>query len=151
MPAIRLRPFEASDGPRITTWFLADQEGFEQLMGIPIANELGCTMAVTSLLQSEQQGQAVVRMVECDDRTIGAAILTDVVPANRTARPHLYVAPKERRHSLAVARASEAEAKSLGVQSLFTTVSHTNTRALALARRMGYGLVPQALLVKELS
>ena len=60
--------------------------------------------------------------------------------------------PSARRHSIKVARSSEAVAKEeLGIGSFLTTVSYDNKKALALARRLGYGMVPQALLLKELS
>tara|TARA_R100001086_G_scaffold162361_1_gene87532 strand:- start:142 stop:597 length:456 start_codon:yes stop_codon:yes gene_type:complete len=151
MSDITLRPFDANDSERIIEWFHEDRAGFEQLMGISIPDDFTCTMAVTSLLHAQEQGHAVVRMVDRGEKTIGTALLTNVVPDEGKARPHLYVIPSARRYSITAARASEAVAKALGIGSLFTTVSYDNKQALALARRLGYGLVPQALLVKELS
>ena len=151
MPDITLRQFKADDSPMIIDWFQGDREGFEQLMGVVLPDDLTCTMAVTSLLNAQEEGHAIVRMVDRGDDTIGAAILTEFAPDQGTARPHLYVIPSERKHSIKVARASESFAKSLGISSLLTTISHNNKRALALVRRLGDGVVPQALLVKELS
>jgi hypothetical protein len=152
MSDITLRPFSPDDSDRIIQWFHEDRDGFELLMGVSMPDDLTCTMAVTSLLTAQEQGHVVFRMVDHGEDTIGAAILTEYVPQEKRARPHLYVIPSARRHSIKVARASEVVAKEeLGIGSFLTTVSYDNKKALALARRLGYGMVPQALLLKELS
>ena len=150
MAELTLRPFNAEDSTHLSAWYEEDREGFEQLLGIAVPDTLACTLAFNTLLQQQQTGQTFVQTIDRGDAPIGLAILTEISPDQTVARPHLYIAPSQRRYSLRAAKIAEDWAKNAGFTGFYTTVRGDNRRALSLARRLGYQGQTQVILMKEL-
>ena len=122
----------------------------ERLTGLDLPSDLAFTLAFNTVLQAQQQGSAIVQMIDQEETPIGLATITDISPDRRVGRPHLYIAPSQRRYSLAAARAGEQFARRVGIRRLMTSINAENQRALSVARRLGYAARPQIMLMKEL-
>ena len=150
MATITLRPFGPDAPPTLEGWSEHDRAGLEAVMGVPLPDALDCTMAFNTLFQAQQEGRTIFLMADCDDRSVGFTILSDVTPAGDAGRPHIYVVPAERRHSFTVAKEGEAVAKKLGVRHLMVSINPENRRSRLFAKRLGYETVPHLILRKEL-
>jgi len=152
MPDITLRAFASGkDAEALLRWYTEDREGLESFMGVPIPDELASTMAFNFLLEKQQRGTAICRMVYRDDEPIGFTAVTEISREDRSGRPHWYVAKDQRRYSMAVARESEREAIRLGFRGFLASIPPTNTTALKVAKRLGYAEIDRVLMVKELA
>lgn len=151
MAEIRLRPFEPADSEALSVWYGHDPQGLEALMGTPLPDPIGCTLAFNAILQHHAEGRSIFLMAVCDDRSIGCVIVSDLSSEWDKGRPHIYIVPDERRHSFAVARAGEQMAQQLGIQHFMISVDPKNRRSLLFAKRLGYTDIPHLILRKELA
>ena len=150
MATITLRPFGPDDPTTLAEWYEDDRTGLEAVMGVPLPDALDCTMAFNTLFQAQQEGRTIFRMADCDDRSVGFTLLSDLTPKGDAGRPHIYVVPAERRHSFAVAKEGESVVKQLGVRHLMASIDPENRRSRLFAKRLGYETVPHLILRKEL-
>ena len=149
MSDITLRSFSMADPEVLTRWYHEDRHGIESFMGVEIPNEIESTMAFNLLLEKQQRGTAIFRMVYRVDIPIGFTAVTEISVEDRSGRPHWYVAKDQRRYSMAVARASEREAQRLGFRGFLATIPPSNTTAFKVAKRLGYVEVDRILMIKE--
>jgi ribosomal protein S18 acetylase RimI-like enzyme len=151
MSDITLRSFSMADPEVLTRWYHEDRHGIETFMGVEIPNEIASTMAFNLLLEKQQRGTAVFRMVYRDDEAIGVALVTYLSHEDRSGLASCYVAKDQRRYSLDVLRTSEREAKNMGFRGFLLAIDPNNTRALNLWKRLGYKTPNHLTLVKEFS
>jgi hypothetical protein len=149
MSDITLRPFGMDDPQSLTRWYQEDRDGIESFMGAEIPNEIASTMAFNLLLEKQQRGTAIFRMVYRGDDPIGFTAVTEISVEDRSGRPHWYVAKDQRRYSMAVARESEREAIRIGFRGFLASIPPKNTTALKVAKRLGYSEIDRVLMVKE--
>ena len=150
MAHLSLRPFGSRDIDQVRQWYGEDRDGLEALLGAVLPDELAWTLALNRLLQAQQQGRAVLRMIDRAETPIGLCVGTWLSEARDHGSVSLYVEPSSRRYSIAAAKMAEAFAKDHGMRRLVGVVLATNRRALGLAKRMGYLAKPGVLLLKEL-
>lgn len=148
---IALRHFGVDDPKSLTRWYQEDRDGIESFMGVTIPDELASTMAFNILLEKQQRGMAIFRMVYRVEEPIGFTAVTDISVDDRSGRPHWYVAKDQRRYSMSVARESEREAIRMGFRGFLASIPPTNTTALKVAKRLGYTEIDRVILVKEFS
>jgi len=151
MADITLRPFGMDDPTSLTRWYQEDRDGIESVMGVTIPDDLASTMAFNLLLEKQNRGTAIFRMVYRDDHPIGFALVTYLSRDDRSGLASCYVAKDQRRYSLEVLRTSERIAKQMGFCGFLLAVDPRNTRALNLWKRLGYKVPKHLTLVKEFS
>lgn len=150
MAHLSLRPFGPKDSDQVLQWYEKDRRGIELLAGVSLPDKIACILTFNKILQAQLQRAALLRMIDREARPIGLMTITDISPACDEGMPHFYIAPSERRHSIAAAKIAEAFAARLGFRRLVGSVQADNRRALGLAKRMGYLASPRVILLKEL-
>jgi RimJ/RimL family protein N-acetyltransferase len=150
MASIILRPFASKDPEYLARWYEEDRPGLEELMGIDLPDHVSCTLAFNNLLEGDRQGYSLFLMAEHGDHPIGLVLVTDITPDTGSGRPHWYIAPDERRHSLSVAREAHREARRRGFRYFLASIPDQNKPALAVAKRLGYAVLPRVMMFKEL-
>jgi RimJ/RimL family protein N-acetyltransferase len=148
---LAVRPFAPDDSSHLLEWYRDDREGLEALMGEALPDVSDCAAGFQALLGQVNEGLAMLAVVTHREAPIGLAALTGVAPDRSSGSPHLYIVPNHRRYSVAAAKKAEGYARSAGVRAFVTTINQENTRAMSLAKRMGYELMPRITLKKELA
>ena len=151
MADITLRSFSMADPEALIRWYREDRGGVETFMGVSLPDEVSSTMAFNLLLEKQQRGTAIFRMVYRDKDPIGCALVTYLSHEDRSGLASCYVAKNQRRYSLDALRASERIAKEMGFCGFLLAVDPNNTRALNLWKRLGYKVPKHLTLVKEFS
>ena len=154
MSECNLREFEQTDADCLRAWYQADRTGMEALMGIDLPQESTYMEALSALFDVILQGQARLWMLDREQHPMGFFLMTDFAPDNSTARVHIYVDPKQRRHSLKAAKSIEEALTStlvkIGMKQVIASQPRNQRGAHALAKRMGFTEIQRIILTKEL-
>ena len=154
MPECTVRQFKESDSDWLMEWYKADRKGMESFMGVSLEDSEACMSAFNRIFDGVIAFQARFWVMDLDEEPMGFFLATDFIPAQRSARVHIYVGPEQRRYSLKVAEALEEgvipQLREWGVRTLMATQPSDHKAAYGLAKRMGFARIPTVLMQKEI-